>query len=166
VTEHLDPLQTLIEGIRREDGALRRLVAAFPREIRDQRSEPEELSAKDTLGHLAYWDDFTVHFFLSKIDPASYRVPPPSDFEAASRRAMVTMADLPYGEVLARYLEATGAMIEFLEEHWENLSERERDDFQIPLKHRRQHRLKLSERWQQIDWQGLEEPPQKMSEPA
>ncbi len=159
-------MQTLIDGIRREDGALRRLVGAYPREIRDQRSQSGLLSAKDTLGHLAYWDDFTVHFFLSKIDPASCRVPPPSDFEAASRRAMVTMADLPYGEVLARYLEATGSILEFLEKHWSELSERERMDFQIPLKHRRQHRIKLYEAWQAIDWDGLEEDRRELSEPA
>lgn len=166
MTARLDSLQTLIEGIRREDLDLRRLVGSFSRVQRDRRPENGRLSVKDTLGHIAYWDDFTVHFFLSKVDPASCRIPPPEDFEGASRRAMATMADLPFGEVLARYLEATTAILAFLEEYWPRLSEKEREDFQIPLKHRRSHRLELVELSRKWRWEETEEVEREMSEPA
>lgn len=166
MTDRLDSLKTLVEGIRREDAALRRLVGAFPRSPRERKPEGDRLSVKDTLGHVAYWDDFTVHFFLSKVDPASCRIPPPEDFESASRRAMATMADLPFGEVMIRYLEATSAILDFLAEYWPRLSEKEREDFQIPLKHRRQHRLELVELGRQWRWEEADEAARQMSEPA
>lgn len=155
-----------MEGLRREDVELRRLVGSFSRDQRDRRPEVGRLSVKDTLGHLAYWDDFTVHFFLSKVDPASCRVPPPEDFEMASRRAMATMADLPFGEVLARYLEATSSLLDFLQEYWPRLTQKERADFQIPLKHRRSHRLELVELARQGSREDSESTQQEMAEPA
>lgn len=166
MTDRLDSLQTLVEGIRREDAELRLLVGSIPRDQRDRRPQNGRLSVKDTLGHLAYWDDFTVHFFLSKVDPAACRVPPPKDFEMASCRAMATMADLPFGEVLARYLEATAAILDFLQEYWPRLTLKEREDFQIPLKHRRSHRLELVELARQWSLQESVDGAQEMSEPA
>lgn len=145
VSSRLDRSSTLIEALQEEDRLLRLLLGHFPPALRETALDAEGMSFKDTLGHLAFWDDFTVHFFLSKLDPVSCAVPPPSDFEEASRRARETMGALPFGEVLARYLEATGAMLAFLKERWGQMSEKEQSDFWIPLKHRRQHRLGLEE---------------------
>ena len=162
----LDQLRTLVKAILEEDRCLRQLLASFPRSNLEGAIREGSLSFKDTLGHLAFWDDFTSNFFLCKIDSCSCRVPPPSNFEESSREAIVAMNKLPFGEVLARYLEATGALLEFLENHWKDLSGKERNDFWVPLKHRRQHRLTLAEDLQLILGSDLGEGPRAMSAPA
>lgn len=101
------------------------------------------LSFKETLAHIAFWEDFTVNFFSCKTDRGSRTPVPPFEFEELSRKAMEEFGRLPFGEVLGRYLEASGAMTDFIKTHWNDLTERERHDFWIPLKHRRQHRLVL-----------------------
>ncbi len=135
----------LIEAIKEEDRLLRQFLTLVPKPDRDAPSAEGELSFKETLGHIAFWDDFTVQFFQSKLDKASCQLPPPMSFEERSREAMRRIRPLPFGEVLARYLESTGALIAFLTEHWDDLTERERHDFWVPLKHRRHHRISLSQ---------------------
>lgn len=141
----MDSLQNLVRAIAEEDRRLRQLLAAFPRSSLETRTRIGSLSFKETLGHLAFWDDFTSHFFHCKIDSCSCRVPPPVDFEESSRKAMLAMSRLPFGEVLARYLEATGTLLGFLKDHWGDLSVKERNDFWVPMRHRREHRLALGE---------------------
>ena len=163
---HLDQLRTLVKAIVEEDRCLRQLMAAFPRSGLDVRIREGSLSFKDTLGHLAFWDDFTSHFFQCKIDPLSCRVPPPADFEKSSREAMAAMSERPFGEVLVRYLEATGALLEFLENNWNDLSEKDRSNFWVPLKHRKQHRLALAEDLQRIHLPEAGDEPRALSAPA
>ena len=162
----LDQLRTLVKAIVEEDRCLRQLMAAFPRSSLDVGIRAESLSFKDTLGHLAFWDDFTSHFFRCKVDPLSCQVPPPADFEKSSREAMEAMSKRPFGEVLARYLEATGSLLEFLEKYWNDLSEKDRSNFWVPLKHRRQHRLALAEDLQQLRLTEAGQEPRAMSAPA
>lgn len=101
------------------------------------------LSFKETLAHIAFWEDYTVNFFSRKIDRGSRTPSPPVEFETLSRQSMEEFSQLPFGEVLGRYLEAAGAMVDFIKTKWSDLTERERHDFWVPLKHRRQHRLVL-----------------------
>ncbi len=149
----MTPLLTLIQSIKDEDQLLRSYLARLPRGAREVRGEGGGLSFKETLGHIAFWDDFTVQFFLSKIDRASCAVPAPADFESQNEAALTQTRRLPFGEVLVRYLESTGALVDFLTAHWADLSSRERHDFLVPLQHRRQHRLSL------VDSLGLDDLP-------
>jgi len=141
----LNQWETLIDAIKEEDRLLRQYLALVPRSERDARGPDGALSFKETLGHISFWDDFTVQFFQSKLDDASCALPPPVQFEERSREALRKMRELPFGEVLARYLESTGALVEFLKGHWGELTERERHDFWVPLKHRRHHRISLGQ---------------------
>ena len=122
---------------------MRHRLAECPRVFRECRGPDGALSFKETLAHIAFWEDFTVNFFFRKIDRGSCTPPPPVEFEKLSRQAMEEFSKLPFGEVLARYLEAAGAMTDFIRNNWEKLTERERHNFWIPLRHRRQHRLVL-----------------------
>ena len=135
--------QTLADAFIDEDRRLRRLVAACPPDRRERRGPDDALSVKETLGHIAFWDDFAVRFLGARLDPA--RRPPavPVDFDAVSRGAIAEAARLPFGEVLARYLEATGALVAFLANNWERMDAREREGFGVPLEHRRHHRAEL-----------------------
>ena len=135
--------QSLVEAIRDEDQLLRRYVSRLPRDRRETRGPDGSLSCKETLGHIAFWDDFTVEFFACKLDIAAMTPPPPVNFEERSRAALLRIEPLPYGEVLGQYLEATGALLAFIEAHWDELTEREKHDFWVPLKHRRHHRISL-----------------------
>ena len=123
---------------------MRHRLAECPRVFRERRGPDGTLSFKETLAHIAFWDDFTVNFFSRKLDRGSRTPAPPVDFEDLSRQAMKKFSRLPFGEVLGRYLEASGAITDFIETHWDQLTEKERHDFWIPLKHRRQHRLVLA----------------------
>lgn len=140
----MDPGELIVDALEQEDFLLRRLVAEFPRALRDLPGPRDRISCKQTLGHLAYWDDFAVRFFERKLDLAARTPPPPDDFEKDDSSVRERVQGLPFGEVLGRYLEATGALADFLRRHWTDLSERERQDFWIPLRHRRQHRLALA----------------------
>jgi len=145
VTDKLNQWQSIVDAIVEEDRILRLRLASCPVALRESRASDESLSFKETLAHIAFWDDFTVSFFSRKLDRTSCNPSPPGDFEENSRKALSAAARLPFGEVLARYLEATGALIEFLRVHWDQLSDRERNDFWVPLKHRRHHRAALFE---------------------
>jgi hypothetical protein len=146
----LNQCNTLVEAIKEEDQLLRRYLTSVPRAARETHGTAISgsewpLSFKETLGHIAYWDDFTVQFFQCKLDTTSCMLPPPVEFEERSREALRRVRPLPFGEVLARYLESTGALIDFLKAHWDELTERERHDFWVPLKHRRHHRISLAQ---------------------
>lgn len=143
VTDSLNHWQMLVDALKDEDRLLRKRLANCPRHLREARGPDGALSFKETLGHIAYWDSFTVEFFTAKLDVGSCEPQAPVDFEGRSREALREMAGLPFGEILARYLEATGALVEFLKDNWERLSARERRDFWVPLKHRRHHRISL-----------------------
>ncbi len=136
---------TLVEAINEEDRLLRQYLALVPRSERDAEGPDGALSFKETLGHISFWDDFTVHFFQSKLDDTSCALPPPVQFEERSREALRKMRKLPFGEVLGRYLESTGALVEFLKGNWGDLTEQEKHDFWVPLKHRRHHRISLAQ---------------------
>jgi hypothetical protein len=146
----MGPKDLLIEAFKDEDSLLRRGIACSPTGWRDLPGPGGRPSIKDILGHIAFWDDYAVSFFTRKLDFGSMTPPPPSDFEQMSHEARARFLGLPYGEVLGRYLEATGAIITLLTDRWDELSSRERHDFWTPLRHRRGHRIILEtalERW-------------------
>ncbi len=143
VTESLSHWGSLVDAINEEDRLLRARLATCPRPLREKRGPGGALSFKETLGHIAFWDSFTVDFFAARLDVGSCEPSPPVNFEERSRAALRAVADLPFGEVLARYLEATGALIDFIRKNWDQLSPREKHDFWVPLKHRRHHRIAL-----------------------
>ena len=144
MTDSLDQRKSLVDAFTEEDRLLRHRLAECPRAFRECRGPDGALSFKETLAHIAFWEDFTVNFFARKTDRGSRTPAPPVEFEKLSRQAMEEFSRLPFGEVLGRYLEAFGAMTDFIRSHWDDLTEKERHDFWIPLKHRRQHRLALS----------------------
>ncbi len=139
----MEPWQTLVEAYELEDRLLRRLVSSFPRQSRNEPGFEGSLSCHATLAHLAYWDGFTVDFFRSKLDPGRFPAQPPVDFEDRDRAALDSWAQLPFGEILARYLEAAAGLRDFLAAFWDRLSPREKQEFWIPLRHHRDHRLAL-----------------------
>lgn len=139
----MEPWRTLVEAYAAEDRLLRELVASCPRELRDKAGDKGALSCKAVLAHLAYWDGFTVDFFRSKLDPTRFPAPPPLDFEDKDKKAQASWAALPFGEILARYLEASANLRDFLEEYWDRLSPKERHEFGVPLRHHQDHRLAL-----------------------
>jgi hypothetical protein len=133
----------LVDAFTEEDRLLRHRLAECPKALRERRGPDGTLTFKETLAHIAFWEDFTVNFFSRKTDRGSCHPVPPFEFEKLNREAIAKFNRLPFGEVLGRYLEAFGAMTEFIRIHWTDLTERERHDFWTPLKHRRQHRLAL-----------------------
>lgn len=135
--------QMLVDAIMEEDRLLRERLAHCPLDARDIPGPQGALSFKETLGHIAFWDNFTVEFFSNKLDVTSLDPSPLVNFEERSVKALEKASQLPFGEVLARYLEATGALTHFLGKHWEELSPREKHDFWVPIKHRRHHRVSL-----------------------
>jgi hypothetical protein len=135
--------QMLVDAIMEEDSLLRERLAQCPQEVRDIKGPHGALSFKETLGHIAFWDSFTVDFFSNKLDKTCLDPSPLVNFEERSIEALETASQLPFGEVLARYLEATGSLTNFLGRHWGDLSPREKHDFWVPLKHRRHHRISL-----------------------
>ena len=141
--KELNQWQTLVDSIVEEDELLRNRLTECSATLREVRSPEGGLSFKETLGHIAFWDDFTVRFFAGKLDTGSLDPLPPLNFEERSLEALSQMRELPFGEVLARYLEATGYLIDFLKQNWSSLSEKEKHDFWVPLKHRRHHRISL-----------------------
>lgn len=135
--------KALVDAFTEEDRLLRHRLSECPRVFRECRGPGGALSFKDTLAHIAFWESFTVEFFSRKTDKCSRTPIPPLEFERLNRDALEESRRLPFGEVLGRYLEAFGAMTEFIAAHWDDLTEKERHDFWIPLRHRRQHRLSL-----------------------
>ena len=136
----MSPWQTLADELLDEDRILRRRLATLSSELRSSRGPDGSLSFQETLGHLAYWDAFTVQFFTAKLDRGGPPPLPPADFARQSEEAIAGASELPFADVLARYLKATGALVGFISRHWDELSEKEQKDFWVPLKHRRHHR--------------------------
>ena len=122
---------------------MRGRLTECPVKLRGERGPEGALSFKETLAHIAFWDNFTVDFFSDKLDLKSLDPNPLLNFEERSKAAMDAASKLPFGEVLARYLEATGALTQFLGKHWADLNPREQHEFWVPLKHRRHHRIVL-----------------------
>lgn len=141
----MSPWQTLADALIDEDRRLRRKLITCPRALRERRGPRGSLSLKEILGHIAFWDDFTVRFFTARLDPTRRGPERPVDFDALSRQAIADARLRPFGEVLAGYLEATGALVGFIANHWDRLGEQERGDFWVPLKHRRHHRIELEQ---------------------
>jgi len=140
----------LVDTLRNEDDLLRRRLSQCPEPWRERPGPGGRPSLRELLGHIAFWDDFTVEFFTRKLASGAIAPDPPLDFEQLNAQAQVRFASMPYGEVLGRYLEATANIVEFLEARWEDLSWKERHDFWTPLRHRRGHRLTIEaalERW-------------------
>ena len=137
--------QTLADALLEEDRILRRRLATLAPELRGCRGLDGTLSFQETLGHLAYWDAFAVGFFSAKLDPDGPQPRPPADFARQSEEAIARAAELPFTDVLANYLEATGALVGFISRHWDRLTEKQQRDFWVPLKHRRHHRQTLFE---------------------
>ncbi len=134
---------SLITALADEDRRLRRLLDECPPGRRELRGINGGLSFKETLGHLAFWDSFAVKFFTSRLEPAVEGVCPPVNFEKLSRQDLDRVRQLPFDEVLEFYTGATRCLETFLRDYWDRLSAREREDFMVPLKHRRHHRLLL-----------------------
>lgn len=135
--------QTLADALLDEDQILRRRITSLPAELLAARGDEGTLSFQETLAHIACWDDFTVNFFRAKVDPDRPSPESPGDFMSRSESIIAAAASLPFTDVLARYLEATGALVGFISRHWDELNEKERRDFWVPLKHRRHHRIAL-----------------------
>jgi len=136
--------RTLIEAYDMEYRLLRELVVGFPLHWRELPGPDDAPSCRATLAHLAFWMGFTVDFFRRRLDPGSMPAAPPLDFEDTERAALAEWDHLPFGEILARYLEASANLREFLAAFWISLNSRERHEFRIPLKHNRDHRLALA----------------------
>jgi hypothetical protein len=131
---------SLIAALAREDQLLRRCIARCGPQRLEQSGRAGSLSPKEVFGHLAYWDDYTVDFFASRLDGVGEGVPPPRNFEQLSRCELARIARLPFAEVERCYARATERLLEFLRRHWSDISPRQRHDFRVPLRHRRHHR--------------------------
>lgn len=139
----MSSVQTLIAAFADEDRRLRELTLMYPPVFRDVPPQSGKLSLKQTLGHLAFWDRFTVNFFKSRINDAVVDAPSLGEIEDRNREELARIYDMPYEQVLELYVCATSDIQSFLSEHWMNLDETERSNFNIPLKHRRHHRRLL-----------------------
>lgn len=148
--------QTLADAVLEEDRLLRDRLARCPQSLRERGGPEGQLSFKETLGHIGFWDQFTVEFFSHRLDKTSLDLQAPRNFEERSAEALAAIDKLPFGEVLARYLESTGALLSFVRNHWSELSIREKHDFWIPLKHRKQHRLALFQLLDELVGEGSE----------
>ncbi len=143
MTGSLKTWQNLVDAILEEDRLLRGRLTECPVKLRGKRGPEGALSFKETLAHISFWDNFTVDFFSNKLDLDSLDPKLLVNFEERSKEAMDAASKLPFGEVLAQYLEATGALTQFLGKHWADLNPREQHEFGVPLKHRRHHRIAL-----------------------
>ncbi len=134
---------TLIAAFANEDRMLRELADLYPVTFRDVPPESGKLSLKQTLGHLAFWDRFTVEFFNSRIQDHQVDTPSLGEIEVGNSEELARIYDMPYEHVLDLYVGATADLQSFLQEHWTDLDETEQSNFNIPLKHRRHHRRLL-----------------------
>ncbi len=136
--------RNIVATIVEEDRLLRDNLTRCPVRFREIPGPGGSLSFKETLGHLAFWDTFAVEFFTQKLDQSTPKPEPPDDFEQRSRQELQRVRKLSFDKVLAYYSEATSRLLDFLEDFWGDLSEKQRRDFLVPVKHRRHHRLKLA----------------------
>ena len=141
----MDGVVTLIAAYAEEDRRLMELAAGFPVALRDTGGRKHRLSLKQTIGHLAFWDDFAVDFYNARCHdghPAGLSF---SEFEKKNRHLLERLCAEEWEVVLASYRRATRELSAFLTEHWNDLDEEGRENFKIPLKHRRYHRRRLAE---------------------
>lgn len=138
----MDRLEALIASIVEEDRRLRALVERLPPEARERAESGAATSAKETLGHLAFWDGFTVRFFEDRLSDRRTSSGL-ADFEARDRQERKRLRGCPFTEVLATYEAATADLVAFLRTRWNALSDREHSDLMTPLRHRRHHRMLL-----------------------
>lgn len=141
----MDDVVTLIAAYADEDRRLMELVERFPASTRDVRGSERRLSVKQTLGHLAFWDDYAVRFYDTRCHDGRPEPLAPGEFEARNRQVLELICNDPFEDVLASYRSATRELQTFLREHWHDLDPRSRENFKIPLKHRRHHRRRLQE---------------------
>jgi len=133
----------LISAIVEEDRLLLSRLEQCPDAFLEMRGSGGLLSFKDTLGHLAFWDSFAVRFFTRKLDSTVENDSPPLNFEQRNRQELQRVRQLSFTEVMKLYGKATRDLITFLNSRWHELSEKQRRDLFLPLKHRRHHRLLL-----------------------
>jgi hypothetical protein len=138
----MDRLEALIASIVEEDRRLRELVDRLSPEARECAESTGTRSAKETLGHLAFWDGFTVRFFEDRLSDRRTGSGL-ADFEARDRQERKRLRGCPFAEVLATYDAATAELVAFLRGHWQVLSDREHADLMTPLRHHRHHRMLL-----------------------
>lgn len=140
----MDRWQDLADAVIDEDRRLRRLLMACPAGVREQPGPGGALSFKEALGHITFWDEATLAHLQGRADPARRPLAAPTDLDAQGREAVARARQRPFGEVLAGYLEVTGALVAFIAREWERLGPREREGLAIPLQHRRHHRQELA----------------------
>lgn len=138
----MDRLEALIGSIVDEDRRLRVFIEHLSPEDQESAAPTGTMSAKEMLGHLAFWDGFTVRFFEDRLGDRRTGSGL-ADFEARDRQERKRLRGRPYAEVLAIYDDATAQLVDFLRGHWHALSDREHSDLLTPLRHRRHHRLLL-----------------------
>ncbi len=141
----MDGLTTLIAAYAEEDRRLMELVESFPLSSRDVVPRHFKYSLKQTLGHLAFWDNHAIGHFEALCNRASVEAITIAEFEERHKHQLKELIAEPWAPVLESYRAITSALLKFLAEHWENLDEPSRENFKIPLKHRRYHRRKLGE---------------------
>ncbi len=139
----MSTVDTLIAAYADEDRRLRELARRFPVAYRDVLPETDKLSLKQTLGHLAFWDGFAVEFFRARLEDDGAAAPSLAEIEERNRAELERIYDMPFEQVMELYVAATNDILAFLRAHWDALSEGERPNFNIPLKHRRHHRRHL-----------------------
>jgi len=139
----MDQPEALIAALAEEDRRLREFLERCPIEWRERQGPSGALSLKETLGHLAFWDAFAVRFFEGKLAGQAIAAESDLDFEKRNTQELKRLRALAYEEALALYRDATLEMVRFLRARWRDLSDKERLDFQTPLRHRRHHRLLL-----------------------
>lgn len=134
----------LVAAYAEENRRLLQLTTRFPLELRDVPGPDNRLSLKQTLGHLAFWDDYAVRFHVNRRAGESQQPLTMDEFEDRNRQVLELICNDPFEDVLATYREATRMISAFLTERWDELDDDERENFRIPLKHRRHHRRRLS----------------------
>ena len=159
----MDGMVTLIAAYAEEDRRLMDLVSGFPVALREVCARKHKLSLKQTIGHLAFWDDFAVDFYKAQCEEGRPDSLSFADFEKKIRHLLERLCAEDWETVLASYRRATRELCAFLTEHWDHLEDDVRESFKIPLKHRRYHRRRLAELGQSL---GLSPGASSMTERA
>lgn len=140
----MEEAESLIASLEEEDRRLRDLIADWPPSLLDKPARCGLLGPKETLGHLAYWDLFTIRFLEARLAGNEEFLTRTADFDRRDQRELERLRSRPFDDVVGSYGAATAAFISFLRARWGRLSERERADLRTPLRHRYHHRLRLA----------------------
>lgn len=138
----MDAPDVLIAAIADEDRRLQKWLDQCPPEDLERSDNPGELSPKQVLGHISFWDDYAVTFFECKLSGGA-PTPSPPNFEQVNRSELERTLNRSFDEVRAVYEQVTARLVTFLAERWPELSRQQRYDFHVPLRHRRHHREQL-----------------------